>query len=196
MVDGVANMILSDKGRVYLMEKGKKFERIKIKKVKCEIKKLNNREQKEFDKIKMEVDSDEEEFSDIKMGDNLDNEEEFSDIKMGWGFYIFLTKKGEIYSRGWNKNGECGLGFHELDETKARIEIPQKIKFENKQKKIFTGEFGSFSFGENSQIYSWGLNDSLQIGQNEKKIYDKPTLLSLPKNSPKIKNISFLFYLF
>ena len=94
--------------------------------------------------------------------------------------------------------GECGLGFHELDETKARIKKVQRIKYldDKKIEKVRSGDFCSFAISKQNQIYSWGLNDSLQIGQKEKRVYDSPTLLSLPSSLPPFKEIKLLFIFF
>ena len=82
------------------MEKGK-FEKIKIKQLKRDLNENQNTNQNQEENLKENV------KENVKEIVNENEEEDFvvKDFSMGWGFFIFLTKEGLVFSQGWNKNG-------------------------------------------------------------------------------------------
>ena len=85
-------------------------------------------------------------------------------IACGNMFSLFLDDKGRVYSCGYNKDGELGLGDtvtnKELGPTLITYFVKQNIKIT----KICCGDEHSLGLTDKGKVYSWGNNYSLQCG--------------------------------
>eukprot|EP01084_Bolivina_argentea_P135130 238177_1 len=89
-------------------------------------------------------------------------------IHCGSGFIIYTNNKGEYYSAGKNKYGQCALDKNDEDIlTYQMIEYFNKINV--KVEKIFVNVNGESVFWQtnNKRIYSNGKNNYYQLGLND-----------------------------
>ena len=85
-------------------------------------------------------------------------------IVKGSDFNLALTERGEIYSWGYNGNGQLGLNHT------ATTLVPSKVKDETSKGvlsniiDITCGSSTSYALTEDGQIWSWGNNGNGQFG--------------------------------
>jgi len=96
------------------------------------------------------------------------------DIKVGWGFNVALTKSGEVYSWGFNMNGELGQSVF------TNIRTPTIIQYFNNIfiAKIFCGQHQCFFVTKTKEIYACGDNDRGQLGNGFTTKIDTPELIT------------------
>ena len=79
--------------------------------------------------------------------------QQFKDIKMisvGYHHSVALTKEGEVYTWGYNAQGQLGNG------TKTNNNIPTKVELPEKITKIATEQYRTVALGESGKVYVWG----------------------------------------
>ena len=69
-----------------------------------------------------------------------------------------LSENGEVYSFGYNGNGQLGLGNNQYFCSPQLIESLKDVEF------IACGGFHTFCKTINNDIYSWGFNNYGQLG--------------------------------
>ena len=89
---------------------------------------------------------------------NLDLNINVEFIVCGDTFNVILNKTGTLYSWGDNSYGQLG------DNTYKNHDIPQKIYFPNKIRRLVGGRFHIIVIDEKYDVYVWGLNDKGQLG--------------------------------
>lgn len=102
----------------------------------------------------------------------------------GDNFTVALTNEGEVYT--WGSAGGKHLWSHIMGkrhclgiETKSDIKIPTKINTPEEISQIVCGREHCLALGKFG-VYSWGINDSAQLGEGS--LYgnlQKPTLISI-----------------
>jgi len=100
------------------------------------------------------------------------NKLNFSKIKkfcFGRMHCLLLFENNDLYSWGWDGDGECGINSHSLE-----IQTPKKIEFfrNKKIKDIRCSHSSSYVQLEDNKFYSFGDNAYKQLGI-EKKTSDK-----------------------
>lgn len=107
----------------------------------------------------------------------------FKDIVCGDEFSLGLTKEGDLYSWGYDNNGQLGINQSKIStEVKSKkksneIKLPSKILFGNvKFKKIFAGPDYCFAISTDGDVYGWGNNSlgQLDILKINSKTIDYP----------------------
>lgn len=89
----------------------------------------------------------------------------------GFGTHsLALLEDGSVYAWGSNYFGEIGNG-EEVPKPKPNSELlenpvptPERVKLNKKVKFISTGDGASYAVTQDNEIYSWGTNDSGQLG--------------------------------
>jgi len=100
-----------------------------------------------------------------------------------------VDKNGDIFSFGYNKSGQLGLGDVERDgdvETDVFIGIPTKIKSLTNVKQSSCGENQTIVLLKNGDVYSFGNNTNGQLGLGHFDNQNVPVKNSLTK----VKQIS------
>lgn len=102
-------------------------------------------------------------------------------ISCSYSHTLVSNKKGDIYVFGSNESGQLGLG-HSISINEPKLLEINKIidtseKTESIIKNIDCGKNHTIIHYKNGKIYGFGSNRNFQLGLNEKKSYDKPTLL-------------------
>jgi hypothetical protein len=113
------------------------------------------------------------------------SDEQVIDICCGEYHTLVLTNSGEVYAWGQNKSGQIGNGM-------SNQLIPIKVNGFNGEKviQISCGYHHSMALTESGRVFSWGNNESGQLGHIlDFKIVKKPLILSMSKEIP-IKKIS------
>lgn len=77
------------------------------------------------------------------------------DVVSGAEHSMFLTSDGEVYVRGLNSRGQCGVG------TTATVEKYTRVLPTVKAKAIYTGDYISFIVSDDDTIYTAGLLTSV-----------------------------------
>ncbi|KAK4337386.1 hypothetical protein RND71_044131 [Anisodus tanguticus] len=87
--------------------------------------------------------------------------DEFEYVACGHEHVLLLTKKGSVYSYGMGSRGQLGHGNSEdVTEDCKLIEALEGIKIIQ----ISAGSWHSLALSEFGDVYSWGLNESGQLG--------------------------------
>jgi alpha-tubulin suppressor-like RCC1 family protein len=113
------------------------------------------------------------------------SDEQVIDVCCGEYHTLVLTNSGEVYAWGDNRSGQIGNG--------RRVQsIPIKVNGLNGEKviQISCGYYHSMALTESGRVFSWGNNESGQLGHIlDIEIVNKPLILSMSKEIP-IKKIS------
>jgi len=80
------------------------------------------------------------------------------------GHSAVVMATGEFFSWGWNAFGQLGIG-----EVEDSHPIPQKNTWLSKVKvvQIACGQFATAAVTDDGTVYTWGLNDSGQLGKGD-----------------------------
>jgi alpha-tubulin suppressor-like RCC1 family protein len=70
-------------------------------------------------------------------------------VVCGKNHFMVLNKMGEVYVRGYNDEGQLGLGHHKGSPELQKLDLPPI-------KKIICADFTSFAISEMNEIYVWG----------------------------------------
>ncbi|KAL9658310.1 hypothetical protein ABK040_015630 [Willaertia magna] len=90
--------------------------------------------------------------------DFLLDDDSIDKVSCGWGFTMILTKKGKLYSTGYNYHGQLGLGDN---FERDRFEL---IDFKESVKKVATGASHSIILTRNGSVYGCGHNNDGRLG--------------------------------
>jgi len=80
-------------------------------------------------------------------------------VSAGQNTSMLLTKDGEIYTWGYGEYGQLGNGTTTVVENK-----PIKIEVEGTPIHISSGFFHNFYVTDEGELYTWGRNNSSQLG--------------------------------
>ena len=94
-------------------------------------------------------------------------------VSCGYNFTICLCEDGFLYSLGYNRNGELGIGKNEVLYTS-----PQKIESIKGIEFIECGGSHTFCKTLNNEIYCWGRNHCGQLGLVHSDNQNIPVLCS------------------
>ena len=95
-----------------------------------------------------------------------------------------LMEDSSLYSWGYNLDGQLGVGDEVNKNTPTKVNLPGKIK-----ELITTGSsvyVSVYALMEDSSLYSWGSNESGQLGVGDEVNKNTPTKVNLPS---KIKEL-------
>ena len=109
-----------------------------------------------------------------------------SRISAGNGYSLFQTSNEEIYSCGYNSNGECGLGnFQNFHVTPTLIpNLPSNIV------QFFCGYSHSLFLDSEGNVFSFGYNKFGQLGLAHNT---NQNILNQIPNIPSIQKISCVY---
>ncbi|KAJ5079995.1 adp ribosylation factor-related [Anaeramoeba ignava] len=110
--------------------------------------------------------------------------EKIKSISSGSDFNFVIDSNGNLYSWGSNSNGQLGVGDN---ESRSKPEIVSNLS--NSIKKINGGGYHFIALTKTNQLYSCGKNKNGQLGLGDLNDRNIPTLVELPKDIGKIKNI-------
>ena len=113
-------------------------------------------------------------------------------IYSGWEHNIIITKKGEIFSFGNNKNYQCGLP--NISEKENKINNPTSISKYNNNLKAISASCGNdhtLILKNDNSVYAFGNNEEGELGLNDKSIKTyKLTKINFGSYTNKIIQIS------
>ena len=92
-------------------------------------------------------------------------------IYSGWEHNIIITKKGEIYSFGNNKNFQCGLP--NISEKENKINNPTNISKYNNNFKAISASCGNdhtLILKNDNTVYAFGNNEEGELGLKDRSI--------------------------
>ena len=101
---------------------------------------------------------------DITTQFNLDEGENLVDVALGTGFSSALTSAGRIFV--WGSNGSGQLGNGTLDNALKPIDITENFNLEHEERivKVSLNYFHIASLTSKGRIFTWGGNNSGQLG--------------------------------
>ena len=104
----------------------------------------------------------------------------FTQISAGTNYSLALGSDGNLYSWGWNSDGELGIGSNDAIEklTPSKGLMPADgTKFTQ----ISAGDNHSLALGSDGNVYSWGDNRKNQLGRSISGANDStPRKVNLP----------------
>ena len=109
-----------------------------------------------------------------------------SKISTGWSHSLFQNDKGEIFSCGFNEQGQCGLGHFNHPQIIPSLipNVPSNIVH------FVCGSQQSLFLDSEGNVFSFGHNYNGQLGLGHNK--DRNALTKIP-NIPPIKIISCMY---
>ncbi len=106
------------------------------------------------------------------------------DIKCGAYHSLTLTTSGEVYAWGWNDSGLIGNGSHENQLLPMILD-----GFDGEVvKSISCGSFHSLALTESGRVFSWGWNESGQLGIGSHLDSNTPKLIEIDVKIEKISS--------
>jgi alpha-tubulin suppressor-like RCC1 family protein len=104
-------------------------------------------------------------------------------VASGYSHVLVITLTSQIYAWGNNEYGQ--LGFPATPSNKSHN--PQEVILGEgaKAKAVLAGDFFSVALTEEGEVYTWGQNQSGQLGRAMDSSH-KPTKVNLPKRIKKI----------
>lgn len=114
----------------------------------------------------------------------FENKQTIVDGGNGCYFSVVLNDNGEVFSWGYNKDGQLGLGDFETRFFPKKINFPNNAKI----KKIAVGRDHTIALGLNGEVYTWGVNESGQLGTGDFVNKNTPQKINLPNNA-KVKSL-------
>ena len=90
-------------------------------------------------------------------------------VTCGTNFTVCLSDEGELYSFGYNINGQLGIG------TYTNSISPQKIDFIGDISIVQSSGNCTFCITYNNDVYVWGVNNCGQLGMRNTTNYNVPT---------------------
>ena len=105
----------------------------------------------------------------------LTNKITFSKISAGYLHSMALSTAGDLYTWGWNGKGQLGDNTTDNKHVPTLITVPG-VKFTD----ISAGNYHSMALSTAGDLYTWGLNDAGQLGDNTKVEKHVPTLITVP----------------
>nr|QBK90262.1 MAG: F-box and regulator of chromosome condensation repeat protein [Pithovirus LCPAC102] len=130
------------------------------------------------------------EFGQLGLDDNNDNKKisikipfdyKVKSVSCGGLYTIIIDENDDLWSFGFNYNGQLGLD-HNIDRK-----IPTKIEFNYKVKSVSCGDNHTIIIDENNDLWSFGSNKSGQLGLGDNEDRDKPKKLQF---NYKVKSVS------
>ena len=113
-------------------------------------------------------------------------------IYSGWEHNIIITKKGEIFSFGENKNYQCGVP--NISEKDKKINNPINISKYNNNFKALSASCGNdhtLILKNDNSVYAFGNNEEGELGLKDKNIKTyKFTKINFGSHTNKISKIS------
>ena len=109
-------------------------------------------------------------------------------LEMGNKFSVGLTTSGQVWTWGDNTFGELGQG-----NTKPYEDEPVQIKSIRNIKDIGAGNYHAVALDEDGNVYTWGLNNVGQLGNNTNDGEKAPIKINGLSNIVKVdayKNIT------
>lgn len=87
---------------------------------------------------------------------------------------------GRVYVMGRSEYGRLGLGENTADKL-----LPTEVPDFGKVHTVATGTSCSFAVTDEGKLYSWGMGDTLQLGNGEEKDVQSPELVTGKKLEDK-----------
>jgi len=80
----------------------------------------------------------------------------------GWRHSLATDSNGNLFSWGWNKFGQLGLGHNNDTCSPCEVKLPSNRKV----RKLASGWRHTMVVTENGELYSWGRGVNGQLGLN------------------------------
>lgn len=94
--------------------------------------------------------------------------------------HTLMCLGGRVYVMGRSEYGRLGLGEDATDKH-----LPTEVPDFGKVHTVATGSSCSFAITDEGKLYSWGMGDSLQLGNGEEKDVCSPELVTGKKLEDK-----------
>lgn len=99
----------------------------------------------------------------------------------GFGHSLALLDDGTVWSWGWNGEGQLGDGTYESSTVPVQVIGPLGgDDFLTDIAKIQSGSNYALALTEDGTAYTWGTNDSRELGNGGSEDSNRPVLVSLP----------------
>jgi alpha-tubulin suppressor-like RCC1 family protein len=123
---------------------------------------------------------------------NKNKKTKIQKISVGENHILALDIRGDIWSWGGNKYGECGLGLRCIrlpNPRNIKGNFPEQTKF----KEIVASKYCSFAIDTHDEVWCWGFNKYSQLGFRHKDFHT----IKIPKklNIGKVESIVSSNYL-
>ena len=115
-----------------------------------------------------------------QMLETLKNEE-VVDVDCGNSFCLALTKKGDVFSWGFNNYGQLGNSPNRNEYTPNKIE-----SFEKPISQITCGEYFASALDNEGSVYTWGRGNSGQLGHGNNADLTVPKKIQVADKFTKI----------
>jgi alpha-tubulin suppressor-like RCC1 family protein len=92
----------------------------------------------------------------------------------GGDYFILAVKNGQVYSWGYNGDGELGDGSQQPHYTPAVISGLSDIV------QVAAGESAGYALSADGRLWAWGLNDFGELGQGDTNELLSPTEILAP----------------
>jgi alpha-tubulin suppressor-like RCC1 family protein len=102
-------------------------------------------------------------------------------VACGWTHTIVLTKEGGVFAWGAGNYGQLGTGSTESHSTPARVSLPKEMHIRN----IACGARHSAMIASDlttRYLFTWGANESGQLGQGHTKLVLMPTKVGISED--------------
>jgi len=100
--------------------------------------------------------------------------------------HTVMTIGGRVYVMGRSEYGRLGLGENATDKV-----LPTEVPNISSVHTVATGSSTSFAITSNGQLYSWGMGDTLQLGNGEETDVWVPQIVTGKKlESKKVLSVS------
>ena len=106
-------------------------------------------------------------------------------VSCGGVHTVIITEDGNLYSFGFNYFGQLGLG----DTTERNVPMLVNVPNGSKVKVVGCGDDHTIIITENGALYSFGRNESGQLGLDDGDDRNRPVLVNVP-GGLKVKAVS------
>jgi alpha-tubulin suppressor-like RCC1 family protein len=106
-------------------------------------------------------------FLDITSLFELTGDEKIINVSIGGAHFAAISSFGRVFTWGNNGVGQLGIG-NEMQASSRPIEITSNFNLFNNDKiiSISLGSRHSSALSSTGRVFTWGLNDSFQLGNN------------------------------
>ena len=105
--------------------------------------------------------------------------EKIVEIAAGANHMIAITKDSRLFTWGCGEQGQLGRRILERHKTNALAPsniTPGKRRKQNQLEKVACGSYHSLAISSEKELYSWGLNNYGQLGQDSTEETNRPVL--------------------
>lgn len=104
-------------------------------------------------------------------------------VNGGWRHTAAVTSEGHLYTWGWNRFGQLGLGH--LDDVCEPSEVTSFSRADAAIALVTCGWRHTIAVTADGAVYSWGRGVNGQLGHGANLDVYAPPLAALPRERPR-----------